>query len=57
MKEVKRYAIRKWLYERGMGGKGFSIDMDGRVALVTDVNGNTTILEYDRKSKEVYQIG
>ena len=54
VKSFAEYAVRQWLAERGMSEKDFSVEMDGRVALVTDANGDTTTLEYDSRQRIVY---
>ena len=58
MKEVKsfaEYAVRQWMNERGLSEKDFSVQMNGREALLTDMNGDSVVLVYDSLQNIVYQ--
>lgn len=52
-KTIAEYAIRKWMERENFVDVYFSLKMDGNIGTIEDMNGDTFVLVYDPKSKEV----
>lgn len=55
VKSFAEYAVRQWMAEKGMSEKDFIIKMEGKEAVLTDMNGDTMTLVYDSQQKVVYE--